>query len=242
MSGRDLELPAVRRPEPHASRHRVHPSEVEVPSVLVRLAPVEHRRLEHPRAPIDGGGHDAVRDVRRIERVMPERRDRVFRRRRAVHERDRAERRLARGPARQRETGAVVHRDAPDRRQLHEEIVGMLPIDQRSAVERLAYLEDFAVAALADGRGVETQHRRQREVPLAGLPRRHAHPPVRHPELVTSARTALVVEHGVDDAVLHEGPAGLVRRGRGVVLVLRLRRRAESQQQKHGRRCFGVMH
>ena len=56
--------------------------------------------------------------------------------------------------------GRIADRHAPDGRELHEEIVRMLVIDQRTAVERFADLKDLPIAVFADCRGVEAQHRR----------------------------------------------------------------------------------
>ena len=75
---RGLKLPACIWPEPQPTRDRVHPAEVEVPSVLIRLAAVENRALDDPGTVINGYRGDAERDVRGVERVMRERRHEIF--------------------------------------------------------------------------------------------------------------------------------------------------------------------
>ena len=63
--------------------------------MLIRFASIEQRRLKRPCFPIDRRRNDAEGDVRRIERVMAQRRERNVFRRWAVHECNRAERGLA---------------------------------------------------------------------------------------------------------------------------------------------------
>ena len=112
---------------------------------------------------VHGGRHDAERDVRRIERVVAERRGRILERGRAMHERHRPQRRFADRTAGDGEAARLADRNAPHGGELHEQIVGMLAIDQRTAVERFTRLKQFAVPALADGRGIEAEHRVQRQ-------------------------------------------------------------------------------
>ena len=59
-----------RGPVPDPAGERVERTEVEVPPILVGLAAVEDRGFQDEGAVVDGGGHDAERDVRRIERVV----------------------------------------------------------------------------------------------------------------------------------------------------------------------------
>ena len=58
---------------------------------------------------------------------------------------------------------SIADRHPPHRRQLHEEIVRMLAIDQRLAVERLADLKDLAVAVRADRRRIQAEHAGERQ-------------------------------------------------------------------------------
>ncbi|HET9832381.1 MAG TPA: hypothetical protein VFP91_11745 [Vicinamibacterales bacterium] len=124
-----------------------------------------------------------------------------------MHERDRSERRFPDRSAGEREPRRVVDGHSPDGGELHEQIVRMLSIAQRSTVERFACLEDFAIPVLADRGGVETQHARERQSPMRSGPTRHPHPPVRDDEFVAAARSALVIELREHNPVLHELPA-----------------------------------
>ncbi len=154
---------------------------------------------------------------------MAQRRRRIVDGGGAVHVRDRAERRLAHGSAGDGEAGPFRERHAPDRGELHEQVVRVLAIDERLSVERLASLEQLAITLGANRRGVEAEHRRECQPPGGRRPAGHTHPPVRHDELVAAARAALMVVLGEQDAILHQHPfAGL-----------RLRGRADAQRQAH---------
>ena len=83
----------------------------------------------------------------------------------------------------------------------------MLVIDERHTVERLADLEDLAVALRAHGRRIEAQHQVQRQAAASRRMTRHPHPPVRRFDLRFTSGAALCVEHEEERAVLHELPA-----------------------------------
>ena len=181
--------------------------------ILVRLASVEDRAFQCPWSVIDRCGDDAERDVRRIEGVVPERGHRVFHGRRAMHECDRTERGLCRRTSSQREARARANRDAPHRRELHEQIMRVLIIDKGLALERFADLEELAIAFLTDGQRIEAQHRVDREVRAAHVAAEHSHPPVGNAELVAPAWRRLMVEESIYDAVLHDVPVSGFRLG-----------------------------
>src|SRR5262249_39556301 len=149
-----------------------------------------------------------------------------------MHESDRTERRLADRRTDERQPGRVRERESPHRRELHEEIVRMLMVDDRLAVERLARLEELTGALAADGRGLDAGHAWPRKAPLRRIAARHPHPPVRHGELGAAALAALMVELGEHHAVLHERPTG--RRHRHLRVIVRrgvLRARGNGDQQ-----------
>jgi hypothetical protein len=123
-----------------------------------------------------------------------------------MHEGDKTECRFTDGTARDRQTGLVSERHTPDRCKLHEEIVRMLAVDEGAAVERLADLEQLGVAASAFCRSIETQHRLQGDARRSNPMRRLSHPPVGRLELGIASRSALVIEHTEQHAVLHEVP------------------------------------
>jgi hypothetical protein len=104
---------------------------------VVWFAAVEDRSFDDQGAAIDGDGDHAERDVARVEQVMGQRRRGVVRGRRAVHEGDRAQCWFTHWTSSNREPGRRADRDSPDRAKLHEQIVRVLPVDERLAVERL---------------------------------------------------------------------------------------------------------
>jgi len=53
------------------------------------------------------------------------------------------------GPSAKRDSCRFTNRHAPDRCQLHEQIVRVLAIDERPPVERLTSLEDLAISVFA---------------------------------------------------------------------------------------------
>ena len=137
---------------------------------------------------------------------MAERCGGVLGRGRAVHEGDRPERRIANRGTREREREAAADRVLPANRRLHQEVVRMLPVDERHAVQRLADLEDLAIAVIAEGERIEAQHQVELQRAAGGRPAEHAHPPVLRAEILAAARAALVVVGQPGDAVLHEMP------------------------------------
>ena len=110
------------------------------------------------------------------------------------------------GPPASGDSRAGTNRDAPHRRELHEQIVRVLIIDKGLALERFADLEELAITFLTDGQRIEAQHRVDREVCAARLAAEHAHPPVGNAELVAPAWRRLMVEESIYDAVLHDVP------------------------------------
>jgi hypothetical protein len=156
---RTLQLPGVRRFVRHARGPRIERTEVDkIPTVVVWLGRLEYRRFEDPRAAIDANGDDAHRNVRRVERVMAERRDRIFRGRRPMHEGDRAERGLADRCARERNSCFVGEWNPPCNRRLHQQVVRMLAIGERDEMVRLSHLKQLAIAFRASRGAVETRH------------------------------------------------------------------------------------
>ena len=74
---------------------------------------------------------------------MRERSERILRARRAMHERDRSERRLTDGRASECDAAASPERHTPRRGELHEEIVRVLVIGDLQALVGFADLKDF---------------------------------------------------------------------------------------------------
>src|SRR5437773_7527921 len=110
-----------------------------------------------------------------------------------MHECHWSQGRLAGRTARERESGTARYGHPPDRGELHEQIVRVLSIDERAAVQRLANLKDICIACFTGGRGIEAEHAVQGELRCADLASCHAHPPVRRLEFGIAARSALVI-------------------------------------------------
>ena len=146
---RGLQRPVRSKPEPHARRPRVRRAEIEVVAMLVGFAAMEYGSFEGQRPAIDAGEHHAARQVCRVEYMVRQRRRRILRARRPVHERRRTECGVAHRRGGKRRVHAPAERHAPRRRQLHEEIVRMLMIRDLKSAVRLALLEDRRVAGLA---------------------------------------------------------------------------------------------
>ena len=110
------------------------------------------------------------------------------------------------------------------RGQLHEEIVRMLRVDDRTAADRLAGLEQLRIL-LADRERLEAEHRPQHQMTAAERPVGHAHDPVRGEELVVAARAGLHDLIDEREAVQHQHPVAVLRhrhvhrRGGGFMLV-----------------------
>src|SRR4029450_5555948 len=111
----------------------------------------------------------------------------------------------------------------------------MLSIDERLTVQRLADLKEFRVTVLANQSWIETEHRRERQLSVRRISRRHAHPPARSDKFIVSARAPLVVELCIQNAAVHESPATGVR-----VNVL-LRRDRALQRFSWGRRSYRLL-
>ena len=133
-------------------------------------------------------GQHAEADVGRIEPVVADRRFGRIQDRLAVHEGRRAERRLAGQPG--VEEDAALRPDVlRDRaRQLHEEVVRVLAVDQPvDAVGGLAAGEQQRIAALAHQR-VGAEHRPELQRAVAERPPGHAHQHAATRSLVVAAR------------------------------------------------------
>ena len=226
MTRRRLELPSVCRAIPHTTRNGIERGEIDVPSDFIGLPTIEDGRFDDPRPVVERSRDHAVSDVGRIERVVRQRGKRIFRGRRAVGERDGTESRLARRRACNRQARLARDRCAPNRGELHDQIVRVLPVDQRPSVQRhgFAHLKDLAVSKLARRHQIETEHPVEREPRRPDASGQHAHPPIRHCELIDAARTALMVEQAERDAVLHELPTRWLRRRLTALCILVIRR------------------
>ena len=115
----------------------------------------------------------------------------------------------------------------------------MLAIGERPAVERLTRLEDLAISALADRRRIQAQHAGECQSAPRQVAAGHAHPPIRHDEFPAAPRTALMIELGEHDAILHEVPATVCRHVHLYVIVcgvLRHRRGGNYREAKRPQR------
>src|SRR5206468_13051750 len=139
------------------------------------------------------GGQDTEGDVRRIQPVVRDGRHRDVRAGVPVHERGRSQGWLAGEPAMDEER-AIAARHAVRARELHEQVVRVLSVDERrTAVRRLTGLKEQWIALLADRTWLEREHgaKPQGAGPKGALGHPHAH--VVAEDLLAAAISALVV-------------------------------------------------
>ena len=148
-------------PRPRSRRRVDHessgPGSIEVPAPFVRFPSVKDGAVDAESGPVETDSHHSHRDMARVERVVAERRRRIFRRRSAVHE--------GRGPKPDSPTGAttrrtafVAERHAHDRRELRQEIVRVLIVDEWHVLVRLAHLEYVRVPARSISGRFQREH------------------------------------------------------------------------------------
>ena len=205
--------------------------------MLVGFAAVEDRAFHGDDADIGTAKDDAARDVRRIEDVMRDRRERILGARRTVHERDWPKRRLADWSADERETASTPERHAPRRRQLHEEIVRVLVIGDLQALIGFADLKDLRVATTGGRQRLERDHPVEPEGSRSKRAGCVRHQPVLRAEFRLAAMAALVVEGPEQHAVPRERPRVGRRRALSVRLLLigrsfRLRNRGKQKEEE----------
>ena len=213
---RDLRRPAAPKPQLEPPGDGVGRSPVEIPPVFVRLAAVEGRALQSDAAAPPPGRDHVARDVGGVEPMVREGRRRVLARGGAVHEGDGPERGLAHGRELQPDRAAA---DGPPvgRGQVHEEVVRMLPVHERLALERFARLEQLGRATFGEGRGLERVHHHESETTARDVALEHEHVPVAGLDGVVAGRSALVVVLETRDAHGHERPRGHGHARHGVV-------------------------
>src|SRR5437868_5766168 len=157
MSRRELRGPVGIRIEGKTRGPRIDFAGVDVPSLFVRLAAVETAERKAEDATLRADRQYAAGDVRRVLHVMAERRLRDFRRGRAMRIRDRTERRIAEGRRVDVADRVIGQRMRILGGELHEEVMRMLRVDDRTTVDRLAGLEQLWIF-LADRQRLETEH------------------------------------------------------------------------------------
>ena len=156
VAGRYLQRQTVRGQQRETPRERIERTEIEVPAVLVGLAAVEGGHLHLPATIVDASRDEPERDVRRIEPVVRDRRNRIQHRRHAMRESDRAERWFPCESAINLPAQRTAQRPIVVRRKLHEEVVRMLTIVNRVAVAHLSRGEEIdraAISAASTARG-----------------------------------------------------------------------------------------
>src|SRR5215213_2341214 len=116
--------------------------------------------------------------------MVAEWREGVALRRGAMHERDWPEGRLADGADVECEGEFGAYRLLKQRGELHEEIVWMLAVDERSTFVGLASLEQEWIAASAERRRFEAGHGVQMQQTSADATHRHRHFPVNDADLL----------------------------------------------------------
>src|SRR3954465_15941119 len=114
--------------------------------MLVGLSSVEDGPFQHEGTMVYGRRDGAERNVRRIERVVTERRQRDFPRGGAVHECHWTQRRFGNRSSGYRDARAACRSDAPHRGKLHKKNRLVLPIRDRLAIDCFPSLKNLAVS------------------------------------------------------------------------------------------------
>ena len=174
--------------------------------MLVGLAPVEAADLELHPIEHHARGHDAETDVAGIEPVVG---DRSFGRIHdglAVHEGGRPECRLSREAGIEQEAGVGSKVLRNRARQLHDEVVRMLAVDQAvAAVGGFTARKEQRIAVWTH-QGVGADHRPQLQGPIAKRAARHSHQHSAGEDLVIAAAPGLMVTDEIHDTMRHQHP------------------------------------
>lgn len=149
----------------------------DVPAVLVGLLSPKPRSEKRQAARFDSAGENPWRDVRRIELMMRERRLGIAARGLAMHEWGWPERRRADQVGRS-DKGDSSMAPAVRAAQFHQQFVGMLPIDERSHLIRLAGLEELRRTDRLHRQRFEREHAFDLQLSAAHRPRAVKHEPV----------------------------------------------------------------
>src|SRR5262249_2803271 len=146
-------------------------------------------------------GEHSIANVRRIQPMMSDRGRGDVHARKAMHEGGRSERRLARQATVEKER-PVAARDTVRAGQFHEEIVGVLSVDEwRAPVRGFPSLQQERITLLANGRGLDGEHGPQAEGSRTQRSLSHRHSHVVAVYLRVAAWPALVVIHPVGKSV-----------------------------------------
>ena len=219
MPGRHLHDEVVGRHQAEPARQRIERAEVEVRTLFIGLAAVEDRQLPFPSPVVDTGGDHPEGDVRGVEPVVRDGRNRVGDRRGAMWKRDGPERRLA------GEAGIDLPAQRPAQRaiviggQLHEEVVRMLAVVNRVALAHLAAGQEIQETAIAHRPRFRAPHRPQPDAPAGEWSPRHQHAPVHAADLMGAgaAGPMPIARFGdqlpEDAAVQHHAPAAPLPHG-----------------------------
>src|SRR5258706_4900332 len=199
-----LHRPVVVGLERQASRARAPRMGLEVVTIFIRLSTVEDRAFEFEPAISEAGREYPKTNVGGILQVMRQRSRRIFRGRSAMHECRWAQRRLARIAEVGEPGSTFTERDGVLRRQLHPEIVRMLPINYRLPFEGLAGLEKQPRASARKSEWLKTKHRSQLQRAGSDAPERNWHEPVRGFKLRGATWSALGVETNNKVIVRHQ--------------------------------------
>ncbi len=165
-------------------------------------------------APGEAAGEDVEGDVGGVLLMMAEGGDGIFGGGLTVRVGDGADGGVADWRGVEAEESALAEMDVVERGDLHEEVVGVLAVDDGFAEGGFALLKELGVLAGADRGGFERKHGAESELAVsavgAELTHGHGHDPVGGEEFVGAARAALL---GVGDegaAVEHEHPSAVV--------------------------------
>ena len=175
--------------------------------MLIRLPPTKPGDLDLELVEHIPGGQHAVGDVRAVQPMMRDWGLRVVDPRNAVHEGRGAKRRFARQAKIEERRVGLRKPVAVGAGKLHEQVVRVLPINQRSPPVRGFAGRKQQRVTVRTHQWVGRQHRAKAECSVvAERALRHSHDHTRREGLIAAARTALMVIDAEQVGVAHQHP------------------------------------
>jgi hypothetical protein len=179
---------------------------IDIPAEFVRLPAVEARSLDARDALRQSNGDHVRGNMRRIFLMVTQSGHWIFHRGGAVGKGRRPDGRVANRRRVEGEKRVGCQFQIVERRDFHEEIVGMLSVCNWSAIRRLALLEKQRIAPLRDGGGFQAQHDPSGKYARAKFSLCHGHEPIRREEFVSPSRAGLLLIQNENVGMKHERP------------------------------------
>ena len=209
MAVRELHRPIRCWGEPDSSAPRIELTHFNVFAVLIRFGAVEERAFDAEAPGCYSSRQDAVGDVCRVLPVMAKRGGWILCCRHSMHECRRAKRRLGNRAAIEIESDLLRQLNVVGSRELHKQVVRVLGVDNRTALERLSCLEELWKPTPRRSPGFSREHPARHKTTRPRLTLRHEHEPVLGLGFVNSARCALMIKADLEVSVTHDHPVAL---------------------------------